>query len=245
MTGKIFVVGLGPGDLWEATPRALAALEASSVILGYRGYLELIRGRFPDKEFISGVMGQEVDRCRRTLELARQGRTVALVSSGDAGVYGMASLTLELAQDEDLEIEVVPGITACCSAAARLGAPLGHDFAVVSLSDLLTPWEVIQRRLEAAGAGDFVVCLYNPASRNRRDHLERACRILLNHRRGDTPAGWVRNAGRPGETQRITTLEEMALERVDMFTTVVIGCSTTRICRGRMVTPRGYPEGGL
>ena len=222
---------------WEAR----AALEQAEVLCGYTVYLDLIRGEFPDKEYFSTPMTQEIERCRAALERARSGRTTARVCSGDAGVYGMAGPILQMAEEfPEVEIEVVPGVTAALSGAAVLGAPLMHDFAVISLSDLLTPWEVIERRLDCAGAGDFVVCLYNPMSRRRRDHLARACAILRKHRPGTTVCGWVKNIGRAGEERRLLTLEELEGEQVDMFTTVFIGSSSTRMLSGRMVTPRGY-----
>ena len=237
----LYVVGLGPGGSRWMTWEARAALEQAEVLCGYTVYLDLIRGEFPDKEYFSTPMTQEIERCRAALERARSGRTTALVCSGDAGVYGMAGPILQMAEEfPEVEIEVVPGVTAALSGAAVLGAPLMHDFAVISLSDLLTPWEVIERRLDCAGAGDFVVCLYNPMSRRRRDHLARACAILRKHRPGTTVCGWVKNIGRAGEERRLLTLEELEGEQVDMFTTVFIGSSSTRMLSGRMVTPRGY-----
>ena len=187
-------------------------------------------------------MKTEVDRCRQALALAQEGHDVALVSSGDAGVYGMAGVLLEVCGDSNVEVEIVPGITAACSAAAILGAPLMHDFAVISLSDLLTPWSVIEWRLHAAGEADFVVVLYNPSSHKRADYLQKACNILLSYRPASTPAGWVRQAGRERQEHRVLTLGEMAQEETDMVTTVIIGNSSSRIIKGRIVTPRGYRE---
>lgn len=185
-------------------------------------------------------MTQEIERCRAALERARSGRTTALVCSGDAGVYGMAGPVLELApQFPEVEIQVVPGVTAALAGAAVLGAPLMHDFAVLSLSDLLTPWEVIRRRLELAAQGDFVLCLYNPSSRRRRDHLRMACDIVLAHRGPETVCGWVRNAGRAQEEHQVLTLGELQEAQVDMFTTVFIGSAATRRIGDRMVTPGG------
>ena len=196
----LYVVGLGPGGSRWMTWEARAALEQAEVLCGYTVYLDLIRGEFPDKEYFATPMTQEIERCRAALERARSGRTTALVCSGDAGVYGMAGPVLELApQFPEVEIQVVPGVTAALAGAAVLGAPLMHDFAVLSLSDLLTPWEVIRRRLELAAQGDFVLCLYNPSSRRRRDHLRMACDIVLAHRGPETVCGWVRNAGRAQE----------------------------------------------
>lgn len=211
------------------------------MLCGYTVYLDLIRGEFPDKEYFSTPMTQEIERCRAALERARSGRTTALVCSGDAGVYGMAGPVLELApQFPEVEIQVVPGVTAALAGAAVLGAPLMHDFTVLSLSDLLTPWEVIRRRLELAAQGDFVLCLYNPSSRRRRDHLRMACDIVLAHRGPETVCGWVRNAGRAQEEHQVLTLGELQEAQVDMFTTVFIGSAATRRIGDRMVTPRGY-----
>ena len=237
----LYVVGLGPGGSRWMTWEARAALEQAEVLCGYTVYLDLIRGEFPDKEYFSTPMTQEIERCRAALERARSGRTTALVCSGDAGVYGMAGPVLELApQFPEVEIQVVPGVTAALAGAAVLGAPLMHDFAVLSLSDLLTPWEVIRRRLELAAQGDFVLCLYNPSSRRRRDHLRMACDIVLAHRGPETVCGWVRNAGRAQEEHQVLTLGELREAQVDMFTTVFIGSAATRRIGGRMVTPRGY-----
>ena len=237
----LYVVGLGPGGSRWMTWEARAALEQAEVLCGYTVYLDLIRGEFPDKEYFSTPMTQEIERCRAALERARSGRTTALVCSGDAGVYGMAGPVLELApQFPEVEIQVVPGVTAALAGAAVLGAPLMHDFTVLSLSDLLTPWEVIRRRLELAAQGDFVLCLYNPSSRRRRDHLLMACDIVLAHRGPETVCGWVRNAGRAQEEHQVLTLGELQEAQVDMFTTVFIGSAATRRIGDRMVTPRGY-----
>ena len=237
----LYGVGLGPGGSRRLTWEARAALEQAEGLCGYTVYLDLIRGEFPDKEYFSTPMTQEIERCRAALERARSGRTTALVCSGDAGVYGMAGPVLELApQFPEVEIQVVPGVTAALAGAAVLGAPLMHDFTVLSLSDLLTPWEVIRRRLELAAQGDFVLCLYNPSSRRRRDHLRMACDIVLAHRGPETVCGWVRNAGRAQEEHQVLTLGELQEAQVDMFTTVFIGSAATRRIGDRMVTPRGY-----
>ena len=239
---KVTVIGLGPGGGADLTGRARAALERCDLLVGYTAYIDLVKDQFPDKETLSTGMRREVDRCRAAVEAALAGRDVAVVCSGDAGVYGMAGLIYEVAQEyPPIEIEVVPGITAACGGAAVLGAPLTHDFAVVSLSDLLTPWETIGRRLEAAARADFVLCLYNPASRSRPDYLRRACDILLAAGKSpDTVCGTVRNIGRAGEAGRILTLGELRDTPVDMFTTVFVGNSQTRAMGGSMVTPRGY-----
>ncbi len=238
---KVFVVGLGPGSIEKMTGEALATLEQCDVIAGYDVYIDLIKEQFGHKELLSTPMRKEVERCRLALAEAAKGKTVAMVCSGDAGVYGMAGLLYELAEEfPPMEIQVVPGITAACSGAAVLGAPLIHDFAVISLSDLLTPWELIEKRLDAAGMADFAICLYNPSSKKRHDYLQKACDILLRHRSLDTVAGTVKNIGREQETATVMTLAELRDTQVDMFTTVFIGNSQTKNMAGKMVTPRGY-----
>ena len=238
---KLYVVGIGPGDSAYLTGEARAALEAAEVLCGYTLYVALVSPLYPDKETYQTPMKGEMERCRWALETAQSGRTVALVCSGDAGVYGMASPVLQLAKDyPDVEIVVVPGITAALSGGALLGAPLGHDFCVISLSDLLTPWEVIEKRLISAAEGDFAVCLYNPASKHRRDYLQKACDILLRTKAGDTVCGMTRNIGRASQSWSITTLRELRDTGADMFTTVFIGSSQTERIGDRMVTPRGY-----
>jgi len=238
---KVYVVGLGPGGAEFMTVQARTALERAGVLCGYTVYVDLARELFPDKETYTTPMRQELDRCRWALKTAAEGKTVALVCSGDAGVYGMAGPLLQLGADfPAVDVEVVPGVTAALSGAALLGAPLGHDFCVVSLSDLLTPWEVIERRLECAALGDFALCIYNPASQKRTDYLKRACDVLLRHKRPDTLCGWVRNIGRVGEEKRLLTLAQLREERVDMFTTVFVGSAATQNVNGHMVTPRGY-----
>ncbi len=240
---KVYVVGLGPGNQKHMTGEALAALERAQVLCGYTVYVELVKPLFPGKETYTTPMTKELDRCSWALQEASKGRTVAMVCSGDAGVYGMAAPILELApQYPGVEVEVVPGVTAALSGAAVLGAPLGHDFCVISLSDLLTPWERIEKRLECAALGDFAICLYNPTSRKRRDYLRRACEILLRHKDGDTLCGWVRNIGREGQEHRILPLSQLGEEELDMFCTVFIGSSTTKDLNGYMVTPRGYDQ---
>lgn len=239
---RVTVVGLGPGAGRDLTGRAREALERADLIVGYTAYIALIREEFPEKEMLSTGMRREVDRCRAAVEAAVSGRDVVMVCSGDSGIYGMAGLIYEVAQEyPPIEIEVVPGITAACGGAAVLGAPLTHDFAVVSLSDLLTPWDKIALRLECAAKGDFVLCLYNPASHSRPDHLKRACDILMAAGKSpDTICGYVQNIGRDGERGTITTLGALRDTQVDMFTTVFIGSSQTKLLGGKMVTPRGY-----
>ena len=239
---KLYVVGIGPGAPEDMTLRAKNALEDAQVIAGYGVYVDLVRPMFPEKEYLTTAMRRESERCRLAIDAACGGKTVAMISSGDAGVYGMAGLIYELAQGRDLEIEVVPGVTAALSGGAVLGAPLTHDFAVISLSDLLTPWEKIEKRLEMAAAADFCIALYNPSSIRRADHLRRACEILLRHASPETVCGAVRNIGREGERMELMTLEEMKNYSADMFTTVFVGNSQTRVIDGRMVTPRGYRD---
>lgn len=244
MAKRLYVVGLGPGDGKYFTAQARAALEDAQVLCGYTVYVDLVKGLYPDKETYTSPMTKEIDRCRWALETAGSGKTVALVCSGDAGVYGMAGPVLQLApQFPEVEVEVVPGVTSALSGAALLGAPIGHDFCVISLSDLLTPWEVIEHRLRCAAAGDFSMVLYNPASHKRPDYLQKACDILLDAGvRPDTVCGYVRNTGRAGEEARVLTLGELRDTQLDMFSTAFIGSSTTLADHGRMVTPRGYEK---
>ena len=242
MPNVVFVVGLGPGDPRFLTAQAQSALTQAEVLCGYTVYLDLVRPYFPEKIYYSTGMTKELDRCRWALETAQSGKTVALVCSGDAGVYGMASPLLELAEQfPDVTVEVVPGLTAALSGGAVLGAPLAHDFCVLSLSDRLTPWAVIEKRLAAAAMGDFCIALYNPSSKGRPDYLARAVRILLEHgKMSETVCGLVRNIGRDGQSHQILTLAELERTPVDMFTTVFIGNAETRRLHGKMVTPRGY-----
>ena len=241
MKHRIYVVGMGPGQENMMTQEALQVLEASDVIIGYTVYLKLLGERFGCKELLSTPMRQERERCQMCFEKAREGKKVALICSGDAGIYGMASLMLEIGKlYDDCIIEVIPGITAASSGAAVLGAPLNHDFCVISLSDLLTPWEKIEKRLDCASQADFCICLYNPSSFKRHDYLQKACDIMLKNQRPDVPAGIVRNIGRDGETYEITTLQELRDKQVDMFSTVIIGNSQTEVINGKLVTPRGY-----
>lgn len=241
---KIRVVGIGPGDKDNMSGAALKALEEADVILGYSGYVDLVRPLFPDKEFVQTGMKGEVDRCGEALRLAHSGRSVAVICSGDAGVYGMASLILELAGEiSGLDIGVIPGITAALSGAALLGAPLSNDFCVISLSDLLTPWELIEKRLHGAAAGEFCIVLYNPGSHHRVDHLRKACEILLRYYPGSTCCGIARQIGREEESVKLCSLEELRDLQADMFTTVFIGNRQSVVIDGRMVTRRGYRIG--
>ena len=239
--GELTVLGLGPGAPEKRTAEAQHALEMADLIVGYTTYVEPLREEMPEKAFFTSGMMKEIDRCRLALEEASVGKKVVLVSSGDAGVYGMASPVLELAQQfPDVRIRILPGITAALSGAALLGAPLGHDFAVISLSDRLTPWEEITRRAGLLAEAGMPVVIYNPGSHSRRGYLTEICRIFLEKLPVDTPCGMARNIGREGESAEILTLAELAQREPDMFTTVFIGDRTTRVLNGRMVTPRGY-----
>ena len=241
MSKKVYVVGLGPGGVEQMTKRAHETLAACDVIAGYNVYIDLIKEDYKDKEFLSTGMRKEVERCKLAIEEALKGKTVAMVSSGDAGVYGMAGIMYQIAAEfPELEVEVIPGITAACSGAAVLGAPLISDFTLISLSDLLTPWEKIEKRLDLASQADFVICLYNPSSFKRHDYLQKACDIMLKNQSADVPAGIVRNIGREGEEYEIMTLAELRDAQVDMFSTVIIGNSQTEVINNKMVTPRGY-----
>lgn len=238
---KLYVIGIGPGGADQMTPRALSAMQKSDIIAGYTVYIDLVRDYIGDKEILQTPMKQEIDRCVKARDAALTGKTVSMICSGDAGVYGMAGLMHEVcAEYPELDIEVIPGITAACGGAAVLGAPLVHDFAVISLSDLLTPWETIAKRLDFASQADFCICLYNPSSRKRADYLQKACDIMLQSKAPDTPCGTVRNIGRDGEQGTICTLAELRDTKVDMFTTVFIGNSQTKVIHEKLVTPRGY-----
>lgn len=241
MKHRIYVVGLGPGEEELMTGQAVRTLDESDVIIGYPVYLKLLGERYADKEFLSTPMRQEIERCRMAYEKAKEGRSVSLVCSGDAGIYGMASLMYELAPEyPECELVVVPGITAASSGAALLGAPLNHDFCVISLSDLLTPWEQIRKRLLAAVEGDFAIALYNPSSHKRPDYLMKACDILLEKAEGARACGYVENIGREGTKVAVCTLEELRQRQVNMFTTVFIGNSQSVIQNGKLITKRGY-----
>ena len=241
---QIFIVGTGPGKYDGMTMEAVKALESSDVIVGYTLYVDLVRDLFPGKEFLTTPMRMEKDRCRLAFEEAEKGKNVSLVCSGDAGIYGLAELMYKMRPlYPDTGLQIVPGVTSAVSGAALLGAPLTNDFCVISLSDLLTPWETIEKRLRGAAAGDFVICLYNPSSRKRKDHFRKACGILLETRSPRTVCGTARQIGREGEETALMTLSELADSDVDMLTTVFVGNSETTVIDGKMVTPRGYPEG--
>lgn len=240
----VYVVGMGPGNFDQMTFEARKALEQSDVIVGYTVYVDLLREYFPEKQFLTTPMRKEVERCRMAFEEARKGQCVAMVCSGDAGVYGMSGLILELQEEyPECQVEVISGVTAALAGGAVLGAPLMHDFAVISLSDLLTPWEKIERRLRCAAEADFSICIYNPSSKKRADYLKRACEIILEQTKEDRICGIVSNIGREGQSARVLLLSELKDTQVDMFTTVFIGNSQTRKIGERMVTPRGYRIG--
>ncbi len=247
MKNRIYIIGIGPGKEEMMTMEALQALEKSDVIIGYTVYVRLLGERFAGKKMMTTPMRQETERCRLCFEEAARGKQVALICSGDAGIYGLASLMYEIGRDyPETELMVIPGITAASSGAAVLGAPLNHDFCVISLSDLLTPWEKIERRLLAAAEGDFAIAIYNPSSNRRKDHLARACDILLRVIEGERPCGYVENIGREGTRAATCTLKELRETQVNMFTTVFIGNSGSEIINGKLVTKRGYQiEGNI
>ena len=243
---KIYVVGIGPGAKEDLTPRARAAMAESDLIIGYKTYVALVADLFPGKQFIASGMKKEVDRCRLALEKARTGLKVSLISSGDSGIYGMAGIMLEIAAaqagaaEPQIAVEIVPGITAASAAAALAGAPLTHDFAVISLSDLLTPWQTIQKRIVCAAQGDFVICFYNPKSKLRTEQIGLAREILLQFKEAATPVCIARNVGREGENVILTTLEKLPEHDIDMFSVIIVGNSQTYLAGGKMITPRGY-----
>ena len=240
---KLTVVGIGPGNYENMTIRADMALQECDVIIGYHVYVNLMKERYPGKEFMTTPMTKEVDRCRMALDEALKGKNVAMVCSGDSGIYGMAALIYELrGEHAEPAVDVVPGLTAACSGAALLGAPLTHDFAVISLSDRLTGWDLIEKRLEAAAQADLSVVLYNPVSHGRPDHLRRACEILLRHLPEERVCGITRNIGREGESSVALTLGALKDYPADMFCTVFIGNSTTQVIGGKVITPRGYRD---
>ncbi len=244
--GKIMLVGIGPGSVEHMTGRARAAIAEADTIIGYVTYIKLVADLIEGKEVIRKSMTEELDRAIEALDRARAGKKVALVSSGDAGVYGMAGPTYEVlfqagwTPDSGIEVEIVPGASALNSCAARVGAPLTHDFCAISLSDLLTPWPVIARRLDAVAHADFVVALYNPKSGRRTQQIVQAQQLFLRHRRPDTPVAIVKSAYRRREQITFTTLDQMAEADIGMLSTVLIGNSQTFVREGRMVTPRGY-----
>lgn len=238
---KIYVVGIGPGEYEQMTLKAIHALESSDVIIGYTVYVDLVRDHFAGKEFMTTPMKKEVDRCVLAFEEAQKGKTVSMICSGDAGVYGMSGLMYEVGvRYPEVELEIIPGVTAALGGGAVLGAPLIHDFCLISLSDLLTPWEKIEKRLLAASEADLSICLYNPSSKKRHDYLMKACDLMMQFKSPETVCGIVGNIAREGEFSRVMKLKELRDTQVDMFTTVFVGNSQTKEINGKMVTPRGY-----
>ena len=247
MTGHIYIIGMGPGYKEMMTDEAYQAMKNADVIVGYTVYIDLVKEHFPDKEFFTTPMRQEIERCKACYDFAKEGKKVAFICSGDAGVYGMAAPMYELLLEYETQnitsddITVIPGVTAAISGAAELGAPINHDFCVISLSDLLTPWETIERRLIAAIQGDFAIAIYNPSSKKRHDYLEKACQIMLDAGADKNRAcGYVENIGRDGTKTVVCTLEELKNAQVNMFTTVFVGNSKSEIIQGKLVTKRGY-----
>lgn len=238
----LYVVGIGAGNYDGMTVGAVKVLESVDVIVGYTVYCDLVKPYFADKEYIATPMMKEIARCKLALECAAGGKRTAMICSGDAGIYGMASPILELAEEYGVEVEIIAGVTAAASGAARLGSPLTCDFSVISLSDLLTPRKVIEQRIEGAAMSDICIVLYNPSSKQRTDHLKKCCEILLRYRSPDTVCGIAQNIGRSGEHTKLLTLGELSDDTADMFTTVFIGNSLTKVIHGKMVTPRGYPS---
>lgn len=238
---KLYVIGIGPGEYEQMTLKAIHAMEKSEVIIGYTIYVDLVKEHFPGKEFLTTPMKKEVDRCVMAFEEAKKGKVVSMICSGDAGVYGMSGLMYEVGVNyPEVELEIIPGVTAATGGAAVLGAPLIHDFCLISLSDLLTPWEKIEARLLAAAEADFVVCLYNPSSRKRSDYLQKACDLMMQYKSPETVCGIVSYIGRDGEHYEVMDLKTLRDTKVDMFTTVWVGNSQTKEINGKMVTPRGY-----
>ena len=238
---KLYVIGIGPGEYEQMTLKAIHAMEKSEVIIGYTVYVDLVKEHFPGKEFMTTPMKKEVDRCVMAFEEAKKGKVVSMICSGDAGVYGMSGLMYEVGVNyPEVELEIVPGVTAATGGAALLGAPLIHDFCLISLSDLLTPWEKIEARLLAAAQADFVVCLYNPSSKKRSDYLQKACDLMMQYKSPETVCGIVSYIGRDGEHYEVMDLKTLRDTKVDMFTTVWVGNSQTKEINGKMVTPRGY-----
>lgn len=238
---KLYVIGIGPGGKERMTQEALAAIEKSDVIVAYTPYLEYVKDYIKDKETFTSGMRKEVERCQKAIDFAREGKTTSILSTGDAGLYGMAGPILELLkEDDEVQVEIVPGVSSVFSAAAELGAPVMHDLAIISLSDLMTPWELIQKRIDLAAQGDFVISLYNPRSKGRPDHLQTAIEIILKHKSPDTPVGVVKNSGRENKEQWVTTLKDLDYEKVDMLTILIIGNKASYIDGDKIITPRGY-----
>ena len=241
MRNRIYIVGIGPGKEEMMTVEAIRALEEADIIIGYTVYTKLLGERFAGKEMMSTPMRKERERCRLCFEEAAKGKQVALICSGDAGIYGLASLMYEMGREyPETELNVIAGVTAASSGGAILGAPLNHDFCVISLSDLLTPWDRIEKRLAAAAQGDLAIAIYNPSSHKRKDYLARACNILLQYMEEERACGYVENIGREGTRAVTCTLKDLREAQMNMFTTVFIGNSGSEIINGRLITKRGY-----
>lgn len=238
--GKIYVVGIGPGNMEDISIRAYNTLKNVDIIAGYITYVDLVKDEFSEKEFYVSGMKKEIDRCEKVLELAKEGKKVALISSGDAGIYGMAGIMIEVALGSGIEVEIIPGITSSVAGASLVGAPLMHDQAIISLSDLLTDWDVITKRIDRASDGDFVISLYNPKSKGRTEQIVEAREIMLKYKIPTTPVALLRHVGREDENYTLTTLEDMLNHEIDMFTVVIVGNSKTYVKDGKMITPRGY-----
>lgn len=234
------IIGIGPGSKEHMTYRAAEAIATSQVIVGYKTYIDLIQDLITDQEVVQNGMKREVERCEKAIEIARSGKTVAVISSGDAGVYGMAGLVLELLGDETMAVEIVPGVTASSAAASIAGAPLMHDYCHISLSDLLTPMDQIQQRVRSAVRGGFVICFYNPRSKGRPNHLEQAFQWIKEETSEDLAVAVVKDAHREGQACHYGTVDDFDFNRVDMTSLVIVGNRTSRMIQGKLVTPRGY-----
>jgi precorrin-3B C17-methyltransferase len=235
---KLYVIGIGPGGLEHITMKAANAIKKCEVVVGYKFYIELIEELIAGKRVISTGMKGELERCKMAIEEVIKGFDTCIVSTGDPGLYGMAGPILEMA--EGIEVEVIPGVSAAFCAASELGAPIMHDFCTISLSDLMTPWEAIENRLQAAASADFVIALYNPKSHGRKTYINRAIEIVRGFRVASTPVGLIKNAGRAGNEKKVVTLDTMDFEFIDMMTVVLIGNSKTYIKDNKIITPRGY-----
>lgn len=235
---KLYVVGIGPGGVEHMTCKALKVIKECPVIVGYTFYIDLLGDLIEGKKIIKTGMKGEIERCKMAIQVAKEGQDTCIISTGDPGLYGMAGPILEMAGD--VEVEIVPGVSAAFCAASEVGAPIMHDFCTISLSDLLTPWEVIEKRLNNAADGDFVITIYNPRSKGREGHFKRAIEIISKYRSGDTPVSIVKNAGRDGNEKYITTIDKIDYDLVDMMTVVLIGNSRTFIRDNLVITPRGY-----
>ena len=238
---KIYIVGIGPGNLDDMSKRAYDTLKNSDVIIGYSVYIDLINDEFKDKEIISSGMKKEIERCKECVEIYKQGKSVALISSGDSGIYGMAGPMLEILSSENIPVEVIPGITSSIAGAALAGAPIMHDSATISLSDLMTDWDVIEKRIHCCSDSDLIISIYNPKSKGRDWQIKKAQEIMLKYKKHDTPVAILKNIGRIGESYTSSTLKDFLDLDIDMFTMLIIGNSKTYVdSQGKMITPRGY-----